>query len=77
MCTKIPKLYSNGGFEDKTAIILLTKADITFINMGPTSDENTPTLEYGHWRFTGLRGVEEFVSRWKEKKLPPLDFFHD
>ena len=69
------RLYCNTGKEDKMAIDLLMKARIPFINLGPTLEQPTPFLEYGYWKFSGIRVVLEFIERWKNEKLPPLDLF--
>lgn len=70
-----PRLYCNTGKEDKNVIELLMEVDIPYINLGPTSEEPTPLLEYGYWRFYGIQGIQDFIWRWQNKKLPPLDVF--
>ena len=73
MCISTPKLFSNGGGEDKEALFLLMEASIPFVNIGPTTEDPTPYVEYGHWRFFGLEGVKKFVERWKGGDLPQVD----
>ena len=68
-----PRLYCNTGQEDKAAIRLLTKAGIPYVNLGPTSEEPVPFVEYGYWRFSGIQGIQTFILKWQSKKLPPLD----
>jgi len=68
-----PRLYCNTGKEDKKAIQLLMKAGVPFIDLGPSSEEPVPFLEYGYWRFSRIQGIQEFIQRWQSKKLPPLD----
>lgn len=66
-------LYCNTGEEDKSVIQLLIKGGIPFINLGPTSEELTPFIEYGPWRFSQIQGIKEFIWRWQNEKLPPLE----
>ncbi len=68
-----PRLYCNTGEEDRNVIQLLTKERIPFINLGPTSEEPTPFIEYGPWRFSQIQGIQEFIWRWQNKKLPYLE----
>lgn len=75
MFSEKPRLYCNTGEEDKNALQLLTEADIPYINLGPTSEEPTPFLEYGYWRFSRIQGIKEFIKKWQSEKLPPLDVF--
>ena len=69
------RLYANGSHEDGIAVRLLVRARIPYINLGPVVGESTPFLEYGYWRFHGVKGVREFVRRWCLNELPPLDLF--
>lgn len=64
---------SKGMEDDVEAMRLLKEAGIPFVNCGPTSEEKTPLLYYGHWIFQGLQDVKDFVEGWKTGKLPPLD----
>ncbi len=68
-----PRLYCNIGEEDKKALQLLMNAGIPYIDLGPTSEEPTPFLEYGFWRFSRIKGIQEFISLWQKKELPPID----
>jgi len=70
-----PRLYANASNEDGIAIQLLAEAGVPYINLGPVFGEETPFLEYGYWRFQGIRGIQEFVQKWKAHNLPPLDMF--
>jgi len=67
------KLFSNGYKEDKKAIILLLQNDIPFVNYGPITEEITPLLEYGYWRYYGYEAIKDFVNSWKSNNLPNLE----
>jgi len=75
MPTGDPRLYANASHEDGVAIRLLVEAHIPYTNLGPIVGEHTPFVEYGYWRFQGIKGIAEFVDRWRANKLPPLDMF--
>jgi hypothetical protein len=68
-----PRLYCNTPEECKHIISLLTEEGIPYINLGPTSEEVTPFLQYGEWKFSQIQGILEFISKWHNKKLPPID----
>lgn len=68
-----PKLFYNGGREDRIAMELLAKADIAYIAMGPTTFESTPYIEYGYWKYDGIKGISRFIEAWKQKKLPSIE----
>jgi len=67
------RLFSNNREKDKEVFSLLVKEKIPFINYGPTSEEQTPILEYGYWKFIGIKQIKKFISDWKANNLPPLD----
>ena len=68
-----PRVYFNGSQDDRLAIRMLNRAKIPFVPIGPTSLEPTPYLEYGSWRFEGLKSISRFVKAWNSRSLPPLD----
>lgn len=67
-----PWLYANHNREDKEAIILLRKEKVPYENMGPSWEFSTPFLKYGIWKFDGIKGIKDFIKRWKNGNLPPL-----
>lgn len=72
MCeVKEIRLFSNGSEEDRKAFDLLQKAKIPFANYGPTSEDPTPYIEYGFWRYQGLDGIKSLIFDWKNDTLPP------
>jgi len=77
MSTCRTKLYVNGGDEDVTAVRLLSRAQIPYVDLGPIEGEKTPFLEYGYLRFQGIQGIQEFIGQWCNKSLPPLDLFRE
>ena len=68
-----PRIYFNGSQDDKFAMQLLAQAKMPYIPIGPATLEPTPYLEYGYWRFEGLRGISRFIEAFTNHRLPPLD----
>lgn len=68
-----PWLYANHGEEDRKVVRLLREAGVPYEDMGPSCEISTPVLEYGLWEFTGLKGISDFIERWKNNRLPPTE----
>ena len=68
-----PKLFYNGVRDDRLAMEMLTEADITYIAVGPTTFESTPYIEYGYWRYDGIKGISRFIDAWRQNKLPSTE----
>ena len=68
-----PRMYFNGSQDDKLAMQLLTQARVPYVPIGPTTMEPTPYLEYGYWRFEGVKGISRFIEALANGKLPPLN----
>ena len=67
------RLYSNGLKDDREIFPLLHQARVPFANFGPVSEEETPLLEYGFWKFHGVKSITKFIEEyWKLGRLPPI-----
>lgn len=67
-----PKLYYNGRKDDQLAIDLLAEAGIAYVAMGPTTFEPTPYIEYGYWKYDGIKGISRFIDAWRQERLPSM-----
>ncbi len=63
-------IYSNGTQEDREAERLLKEAGIECLHFGPTSEDPTPFVKFGDWKYVGLAEIRDFVKKWKENRLP-------
>lgn len=62
--------------DDQEAFELMYHSGIPCNYYGPNPEELEPHVEYGYWRFSGIKRIKEFIERYKENKLPPLDMFN-
>ena len=63
-------LYSNGRKEDIRALEMLAEAGVTSLRtVGPVNDQQTPFLQYGMWRYDGIKEIRWFVDAWKSGDL--------
>lgn len=68
------RFYSNDTEESREILQLLMEAEIPYINLGPVSELQTPSIQYGHWEYHGLKSIKNFIeNNWKTGKLPRLD----
>ncbi len=66
------RFYTGIDNESIKAKTLLDKANIPYIELLINSSDKTPYLEYGMWTFSLIKGIKEFIERWRTNKLPKI-----